>query len=149
MIAMNIKQLKPNKSGPYKQGYYRCMNPDKYKGKDATDKTIIYRSSLEFRFCKLCDMSSKVLAWSSETLPIAYELDGVMHTNWPDFLFKTSYSTYIVEVKPWHETQCPSRSASNYAKETYRKNVAKWNATIAYCKQQNIKFKIITERFFK
>ena len=148
-MAYNIKQQKPKANGTYHQGYYKPLYANKYKGSTEDDKVIIFRSSLEYKFCKLCDMSSKVVAWSSETLPIIYELDGKQHTYWPDFLIKTNATTFLVEVKPYAETQCPATNASLYAKNTYRKNIAKWNAAIAYCKLHNIKFKIITERFFK
>lgn len=148
-MAHDIKQLKPNLHGPYKQGYYKPGL--KYVGRTADDKTVIYRSSLELKFCNMCDMSANVIEWSSETLGIPYMFDGKQHTYYPDYLFKTSKGIiYMVEVKPYSQTQCPAKRASESVKQTYRKNIAKWHAAVQFCNaHNNMKFKIVTERFFK
>jgi len=53
-----------------KQGYFRNLkNPGKYVGDIGL---IIYRSSLEFSFCKWCDVSPSVLRWSSEPIKVPY-----------------------------------------------------------------------------
>lgn len=155
-MGHDIKKLRPDKNSRYKQGYFDVSGSTKYRGKDADDKTVIYRSSLELKFCQLCETSPKIVMWASETLPITYELDGKTHTYWPDFLFETIHGTkFIVEVKSSHETKTPTRYASDYAKQTFRKNMAKWNAAQQWVSQTNRalgaevwKFKIITERFF-
>lgn len=152
----NIKCLKPSKHSKYKQGYFDISNSVKYKGKDNDDKVVIYRSSLELKFCQLCENSPKIVAWASETLPITYELDGKTHTYWPDFLFETIHGTkFLVEVKPYAQTQTPNKYATAYDKMTFRKNLAKWDAAQQWVNQTNYvlkqpvwRFKIITERFF-
>lgn len=147
-MAHDIKKLKPNPNGRYCQGYY---NPGpKYIGRTPEDRTVIYRSSLELKFCHMCDMSPAVVEWSSETLGIPYELDGKKHTYYPDYLFKTNKGViYMVEVKPYAQCKCPSKWSSNDVKQTYRKNIAKWDAAMKFCKaHQNMQFKIVTEKFF-
>lgn len=152
----DIKQLKPNKHGKYRQGYFDVSKSTKYAGKNSNDKTVIYRSSLEFKLCCLCETSPKIKSWSSETIAISYDFDGSVHTYWPDFAFETiTGKKYLVEVKPMSQVKCPSVRASNDVKNTYRKNIAKWNAALAWCAQMNAKcgadvwhFKIVTEQFF-
>ena len=155
-MGHDIKKLRPDKNSRYKQGYFDVSNSVKYKGKDDNDKTVIYRSSLELKFCQLCETSPKIIMWASETLPITYELDGKTHTYWPDFLFETVHGTkFLIEVKPFCQTKTPNRYASMYDKLTFRKNMAKWNAAQQWVSQTNRalgseiwRFKIITERFF-
>ena len=58
----SIKDLKPKKNGPFKQGYYVPINPEKYK----TDKTkICYRSSWEYKLCHWFDLTPEVIEWAS------------------------------------------------------------------------------------
>ena len=106
-----IKDLKPKKNGPFKQGYYEPINPDKYK---TNTKRIIYRSSWEFKLCRWFDLTPEVIEWASEPLSIKYffTLDNKMHTYYPDFYFafKKPDGTiikYIVEVKPTEQLQKP------------------------------------------
>ena len=47
------------------------------------------------------------------------------------------------------QCKCPSKWSSNDVKQTYRKNIAKWDAAMKFCKaHQNMQFKIVTEKFF-
>ena len=46
----------------FKQGVYKCKNPQKYKG-DPTG--IVYRSLWELKFMKYCDLNEKILDWSA------------------------------------------------------------------------------------
>ena len=55
------------------------------------------------------DADKDVLEWSSEEVVIPYRslFDGQMHRYFPDFWVRKSDGTYILEVKPFHQTQPP------------------------------------------
>jgi len=65
-----------NKNPKYRQGYYRCINPEKYIGRG----DIIYRSGLELKFMLWCDKTDNILRWSSETVIVPY-YDSVQRKN--------------------------------------------------------------------
>lgn len=149
-MSNNIKNNKPNPNSRWKQGYYQPTNLDKYIAKQPGEP-IIYRSSLEYKFMRLCDNSASIVKWSNETLFVPYEFDGKLHKYWLDFVVQTDKGQiWLVEVKPYSQTQTPSKFASDDEKRTYMVNRAKWQAAINYAaKFSNMHFKIITERFFQ
>jgi hypothetical protein len=51
----------------------------------------------------------------------------------------------VVEVKPLSQTKLENVGKSRYNQEQYVKNLAKWEAAGAWCKQQGIKFRIVNE----
>jgi hypothetical protein len=51
----------------------------------------------------------------------------------------------VVEVKPLSQTKLESVGKSQYNQQQYVKNLAKWEAASAWCKQQGIKFRIVNE----
>jgi hypothetical protein len=51
----------------------------------------------------------------------------------------------VVEVKPESQTVLEKVGKSQYNQQQYVKNMAKWEAANAWCKQQNIKFRVINE----
>jgi hypothetical protein len=51
----------------------------------------------------------------------------------------------LVEVKPASQTLRERVGKSLYNQEQYIKNMAKWEAASAWCKQQGIKFRIVNE----
>lgn len=158
----------PKKNASTKQGYYSCLNPEKYVG----DKyKIIYRSSWEEKFMKYADTNSKVIAWVSEPEPgIGYvnPIDQKYHTYFPDFLIRVAnedgtYSDILVEVKPKAEYKeipkepapdkrgiVTSKRKRNYmrALETYIVNRAKFDAAERFCAQRDKKFMIVDEDWF-
>lgn len=145
----------------YKQGYFIPNNLNKYKFEKG-ENSIIYRSSWELKFLKYCDESEHILKYNSEGLKIPYlnPFTQRISNYYPDFIvtYRTvsgNIKTAIVELKPFKETQKPTKpkrltdkAFKNYIynQETYIKNVAKWLSCKEYCKNNNIDFFIITEK---
>ena len=65
---MSIKNVKPTKNSGFNQGYFNPVYPEKYAGKPP----IIYRSSWELKFMKMCDNREDIVKWSSEPVEIKY-----------------------------------------------------------------------------
>jgi len=133
------------------KGLFNPTNPKKYVG---NTKQIVYRSLLERRFMRYCDLNPDILFWASEELPIRYisPLDKKPHRYFPDFIIKTvKNEKFMIEIKPSRqvkEPKRPTKKSRTYMKESfeYLKNKAKWQAAKAYCEDHNMKFKIITEK---
>jgi hypothetical protein len=133
------------------KGLYRPTNPKKYVG---NTKQIVYRSLLERRFMRYCDLNDDILNWASEELPIRYynPLDKKYHRYFPDFIIKTTNDDkFIIEIKPSRQIEkpkTPKRKTKSYMRESfnYIKNQAKWQAARKYCDDMNMKFKLITEK---
>jgi len=132
----------------FAQGKYNLQNPDKYVG----NRTPTYRSSWEFAFMRFCDSHPNVNKWASEAIKIPYRnpFTGKYTIYVPDFFI--SYvdangksHAEVIEVKPLNHTikEKLGRSKSNRAH--YVLNQAKWEAARAWCKQQNITFRIVSE----
>jgi hypothetical protein len=132
----------------FAQGKYNLQNPDKYVG----NRTPTYRSSWEFAFMRFCDNHPNVNKWASEAIKIPYRnpFTGKYTIYVPDFFI--SYvdangksHAEVIEVKPLNHTikEKLGRSKSNQAH--YVLNQAKWEAARAWCKQQNITFRIVSE----
>jgi len=142
----------------FKQGVYKCKNPQKYKG---NAKNIIFRSSWELKCFYYFDNNVNVLEWCSEELPIPYvnPLDKKVHRYFIDLWcrFKSSDGTIkkaLIEIKPYAETQkpkMPTRITEAYKVKcaTYIINQAKWQAAQEFCNKNGIEFKIWTERTLK
>lgn len=140
----NIKNLRPNKRGPYKQDYYNPKNIEKYIG-DPT--LIIYRSSWEYKFMVYCDISSHVLEWSSEPIAIDYisPLDKKKHKYHIDFYakmkVKDEVKKYLIEVKPIYQYKVKPVFEGRKTKkkiERYKKDMETWiinNAKFKYAKK--------------
>ena len=77
---------------------------------------------------------------------------GQVHRYYPDFLVKTDKGKkFCIEIKP--SRQCvkpkPSKRKTKYSireNMEYAKNVAKWKHAKKYCENNNLEFKIITEK---
>jgi hypothetical protein len=127
---------------------------EKYTG-DPTN--IIMRSSWETRFANWCDKNPAVVKWKSEETVVPYRCptDDRIHRYFVDFHIQVqgkdgSLKTYLVEVKPFKQTQppeYPGRQTQRYLTEsmTYIKNQAKWKAAKNYAADRGWEFKIITE----
>lgn len=164
-----MKQVKPNKNGPYDQGYFKPINENKYA---SADKVIIYRSSLELKFCQLCDASAKITKWASEPFSLKYEHPFIMDPSnprkkkicnyYPDYLIElvlneNNKKIYIVEIKPISLILNPkpiSKFASKKQKENYlykvkqiAVNQAKAKAAKVFCEQKGYEYMFITENF--
>ena len=133
------------------KGLYKPTHPKKYVG---DPKKIVYRSLLERRFMRYCDLNQDILYWASEELPIRYfnPIDKKFHRYFPDFVVKTSkQKKYMIEVKPSRQIGKPKpgkKKTKTYMKESfeYIKNQAKWQAAKSYCDDKGMKFKLITEK---
>ncbi len=133
------------------KGLYKPEYPKKYVG---NANMIVYRSLLERRFMRYCDLNPAIKNWASEELPIRYynPLDKKYHRYFPDFIIKTDKDKkYMIEIKPLRQTtqpKTPKRKTKAYMKESYMyvKNKAKWTAAKSYCEDNNMEFKLITEK---
>lgn len=141
------------------RGRYVPSKPHKYKGDISK---IVYRSGLELRFMKYCDMNNSIVEWSSEEIIIPYysPVDRKRRRYFPDFYIKAkkpdgTFEKILIEIKPDKQTSAPKQPKKNtqktkrrYLKEslTYVTNSAKWEAAINFCEKNDWKFKIITEK---
>ena len=153
----NKPSLSKRTSVKYHQGKFIPHNPQKYIG-DSTN--IIYRSKWELLFLRWADSTSSVLKYSSEECVIPYisPIDGKQHRYYIDFYIQVLQSngtikTFLVEVKPYAQTQPPKLGKNSILSESYQNSVrtyminqAKWEAARKVCKARNWEFMIITEK---
>ncbi len=132
----------------FAQGRFEMKNPDKYVGK----KMPLARSSWEFVFMRMLDEHQGVEKWASESIQIPYRdpLTGKYTIYVPDFFIvyndkNGKKHAEVVEVKPTNHTLKEAVGKSAYNQQQYVKNLAKWEAATAWCKQQGIKFRVVTE----
>ena len=133
------------------KGIYRPTYPNKYIG---NPHHIVYRSLLERKFMRYCDLNPDVTKWSSEELHIIYRnpLDKRVHRYFPDFIIQVKTGKkYMIEIKP--SRQCkppktPKKKTKSFMRESfeYIKNQAKWSAAKNYCEDNDLTFKLITEK---
>jgi len=143
--SMSMRYKKENR------GMFNPKNPEKYAG---DPKRIVYRSSWEKKFCIYCDTNSDIIYWASEELAIPYinPIDRKRHRYYPDFIIKTSKGKrYMIEIKPFAQTKKPTpkiKKSKAFMRESleYIKNVAKWQAADVYCNDNDLEFKIFTEK---
>jgi hypothetical protein len=118
---------------------------------------VQYRSSWELKMFNYCDKNPDIVKWSSEEVVIPYKspIDGKWHRYFPDIWMKTANGdTYLIEIKPFKETQEPKRRSRVtrqylYEVKTWGTNSAKWKAAQEFCEDRKWKFKIITEKELK
>jgi hypothetical protein len=132
----------------FAQGKFNCKNPAKYIG----GKVPTYRSGWEFAFMKFCDENVNVTQWASEAIRIPYRnpLTGKHTIYVPDFFIAYADKTgkqfvELIEVKPSSQTSLQEAGRSRHNQLHAVVNAAKWEAANAYCKQNKIKFRIVTE----
>ena len=133
------------------RGLFRPTNPKKYIG---NTKQIVYRSLLERRFMRYCDLNEDILYWASEELPVRYynPLDKKYHRYFPDFVVKTvNNEKFMIEIKPSRQVakpKTPKKKTKSYMRDSleYIKNQAKSQAAKYYCDDNGMQFKVITEK---
>jgi hypothetical protein len=142
------------KKTPYKQGIYKPVHSEKYKG----CKHPEYRSSWELKFFQWCDKNTNVVKWGSETVVVPYisPVDGKLHRYFVDNIVTLkeggNVKTYLVEIKPSKQTVAPvlskrkKRSTILYENVMYAVNKSKWAAAEKYAKSKGIDFIILTEK---
>ena len=132
----------------FAQGRFNMKNPTKYVG----TKSPLARSSWEFVFMRMLDEHPGVEKWASESIQIPYRdpLTGKSTIYVPDFFIvyvdkNGSKHAEVVEVKPSNHTLREKVGKSLYNQEQYVKNMAKWEAAGKWCKQQGIRFRVVSE----
>lgn len=133
----------------FAQGKFVMKNPKKYVG----NKIPTYRSGWELTFMKFCDEHPNVTNWASESVRIPYKnpFTGKNTIYVPDFFINYTDKNgkshaELIEVKPSNQTFVESLGKSRHNKAHYALNQVKWAAANAWCKQQKIQFRIITEK---
>ena len=118
------------------KGKYTPQNTTKFLSK----RSPVYRSLWERRFMLYCDKSVNILEWDSESIHIPYisPKDDKWHNYYPDFYIKYrdmsgQVIVALIEIKP-------------YFQKKWDVNVAKWDACQKYCDEQNMDFRVLTER---
>ncbi len=153
------KRIIPSEHKQWKgvqKGVFTPRHPEKYKG---NVKNIVYRSSWERSFMNFLDNNVSIIQWGSEIIIIPYRkpTTGRIHKYYPDFWIKYKNKSgeiiqQIVEIKPSKQIHPPkkSRGKSNktlvYEQITHNINVAKWRACKIFCENNNIEFKILSEK---
>jgi hypothetical protein len=133
----------------FSQGIYKIKHPEKYVGsKDPT-----YRSSWEYTFMSFCDNNPSVQQWASEPVRIPYRdpLTGKGTVYVPDFVItyvdkNMKKHVEMIEIKPMNQMLAEKVGKNPYNQAQYVKNMSKWQAAGVWCKNQGIKFRVISER---
>ena len=122
--------------------------PAKYVG----TKVPTYRSSWEWSFMRFCDTNPSVQKWASEAISIPYRdpLTGRQTIYVPDFFIQymdknNKMHVELIEVKPASQAILERVGKNKYNQAQFVKNQAKWQAANVWCKQQGIKFRILSE----
>lgn len=161
-----MKNIKPNKTGKFKQSYFTAKNPHKYHGDPSK---IIYRSSWEHRFMSWCDLHPSIVKWASEPVGIPYisPLDERHHMYYVDFWVLVekdgAKKQYLIEIKPSVQTKPPAQTLISKVNEgaattaqikrfnrelrTYIVNKAKFQAAHEYAINRGMEFQVCTENF--
>ena len=134
------------------QGIFRPINKDKFIGEFA-----IYRSSYERKFMIWADRNPNVLEWGSEQNIVPYRspIDQKIHRYYVDnyVVIKegTKINKYLIEIKPFSQTQ-PPKPSKRKKKETvlyenvqWQINNAKWESAKKFAKLKGAEFIILTE----
>lgn len=134
--------------GRFAQGRYELKNPQKYVG----SKSPIYRSGWEFVFMKTCDEHPSIEQWASEAIKIPYKdpTTGRATVYVPDFLIiytdkNGRKHAEVVEVKPSNQQILEKVGKNPVNQYQYVKNMAKWEAARAWCRQKGMIFRIVNE----
>ena len=157
-----------------KNGWYKVLNKQKFifpvnesvsvmKSFKIIDDEINvnYRSGLELKCLRYCDMNIHIKKFSLEPFCIPYlsAKDGKIHRYFIDFFIEFSNGQkFLVEVKSSGETREPKmpgkkteKAILNYQKalQTYAVNKSKWASATQFCKEKGLTFIILTENELK
>ena len=136
----------------FKQGFYTPKNPEKYIG---NVNKIIFRSSWEYNLHTFFDNNTRILKWGSEIICIPYikPTDNRIHRYYPDYYIEYVNTEgelirEIIELKPLSQTKQPKANSKHriYEQLTYAVNMAKWTAAEQWCQNNNVKWRIVTEK---
>lgn len=140
-----------------KQGFYKPINPAKYRG-DVDN--IVFRSGLECNYFRYFDLNKNVLEWSSEEVQVPYiGLDGKTHRYFVDVWVKVKtkkneIKQLICEIKPesFLKEPKPQQRMTKKWKNRYAEyltNMAKFEAAKKFAEKTGMKFIILTEKDIK
>jgi len=131
----------------FAQGVYTVKNAGKYVGRGEPR----YRSSWENVFMNFCDTNENIMQWASEPVRIPYRhpLTGKMTIYVPDFIVtyrgpNNTTRAELIEIKPKSQSIIEDRQ-SQRDRAIVAVNYCKWAAAQAWCKQNGLTFRIITE----
>jgi hypothetical protein len=132
----------------FARGKFTMTRPEKYVG----TKTPTYRSSWEWSFMRFCDTNESVQKWASEAVNIPYRdpLTGRNTIYVPDFFIQYvdkigKVHIELIEIKPASQAILERVGKNKYNQAQFVKNQAKWASATLWCKQQGIKFRIVSE----
>jgi hypothetical protein len=132
----------------YANGKFQIKNTEKYIGRG----NPTYRSGWEFSFMQFCDNNPAILQWASESINIPYKnpFTGKNTIYVPDFLIiyvdaNQKKHAEVIEIKPSTETTLES-AKSPRDRAYVALNMAKWQAAAAWCKNQGLRFRVVTEK---
>lgn len=132
----------------FARGKFTMKHPEKYVG----TKVPTYRSSWEFDFMNFCDNNPSVQKWASEAIQIPYRdpLTGRHTVYVPDFFIQYvdkfgKMHVELIEIKPSSQAILERVGKNKYNQAQFIKNQAKWASAQIWCKQQGIKFRIVSE----
>jgi hypothetical protein len=134
--------------GKFAQGKYKVKNAEKYVG----NKQPTYRSSWELMFMQTCDEHPSISQWAVESIKIPYRdpTTGKQTIYVPDFFIvyvdrDGKQHAEVVEIKPSNQQLLEKVGNNKVNQFQYIKNMAKWEAANAWCKQKGIKFRVLNE----
>lgn len=134
--------------GKFAQGKFEPKNPEKYVG----TKTPKYRSGWEHVFMQFCDNNPAITQWASEAIQIPYRdpTTGRQTIYVPDFFVvytdkNGKQHAECIEIKPSNHALLEKVGKNLVNQVQYVKNMAKWEAARAWCKQKGIYFRVVTE----
>jgi hypothetical protein len=132
----------------FANGFYQLINPEKYVGK----KVPHFRSSWEHSFMRFCDSNPSILQWASESIHVPYINPFTNRSTIyvPDFLIvyvnkKGENKAELIEIKPSKQTTLEAAGRSVRDQAAAVLNQYKWAAAQAWCNQNNINFRVVTE----
>jgi len=132
----------------FAQGKFQIKNPEKYIG----NRTPTYRSSWEWAFMQFCDNNPSIEKWASEAVKIPYRdpLTGKHTIYVPDFFVvyvdkNGRQHAEVIEVKPASQALKEKVGRNKVNQAHFVRNMAKWEAARAWCKQQGLFFRIVSE----
>lgn len=102
---------------------------------------------------RMCDNNPSILNWASESVRIPYRdpLTGKYTTYVPDFFINYTDKqgkkhAELWEVKPSTQAIRENVGRNKINQAHYIRNMAKWEAASAWCQQQGIVFRVISEK---
>ena len=100
------------------------------------NKEIIYRSSWEKKFIEYMDGNQDIVSFKEDPFRIEYFYDQKRNYI-PDFLVEyKNGNKELIEIKP-------------EAFKKYKRNKLKFAAGRQYCKQNGLKYRVLTEKYLR